>query len=956
VDTTIPTAGQHPTEWPGVGLAESLRSSGLGLLLVSEDSTVELASNMANVLWGRVLRGARLIDLVEEHHRSGLGLALGTGSIFEAVMATETGSVLVCRSGPVTDPASPAHPRWFVLAEASAHLARIKTLEAAHERNVALLDAMPDLLFRISSDLTFLDYRDPTLHGLGLAPADFLGKRLSDFLPAEIVELVEPNLVEALASGRTLTYPSSYDYADGRHTFDNRVVKSGPDEVVLICRDTTEQTNAAAELRRSQARLRAIVQYSREYTTISDHDQIIRFASEPVERILGYAPAELVGTHALALVHPEDIAASRSASRELLSSTAGALSPLRVRMHHKSGEWRLIEATAKMLFDDELIGGLLTHCRDITDYAQVETTLRDSLGRLDAIVETAADGIVTLNGGGIIESINSAAQAMFGYPGKEIVGRRFATLLTPRSRVVFGQAFLEAVGAAPASPVGLPGEVDGLRRDGTSFPVTLSASLVAVEDGLAITVIARDVSDQRALQHQLAYQASHDALTGLPNRPQFMTSLERAFRQTSAGPMAAAMFVDLDRFKIVNDSLGHAAGDKLLTVAAERLAAGVRGDGMIARFGGDEFLVLCRGCRNRSDVEAIAARVLAGLEAPIELEGTQVFVSASAGVAIFRPGDPALETEAIIRNADIALCRAKSLGRSRYEVYESRLDRRSVERLATETALRKGLETGEFVTHFQPVWGLDRAEYVGTEALIRWRRDGKLTHPSSFIPVAEESGLINDIGAWILRDACTQTVQWQHSLGLPRLSVAVNVSGCQLDQPGFPSILEEILGTTGIPPQTVILEITETKLVHDDEVTLRTLRRLSATGIKLAIDDFGTGYSSLGYLRHLPVDIIKIDRCFVSRIEDDAQTAEIVRTITTLAHTLAMTVVAEGVETVGQLAAVTSSGCDCVQGFLFATPTPASAASKVLRHAPITASVGPSPAQSSLISPSCMRG
>jgi len=931
VDTSNPTRCAGGIDQARVGLTDSFRASGLGLLLVSEDSTVELASDLARALWVRAVEGARLIDLVEEHDRPGLQLALRTGSTFEGVIGTEAGTVLVCRSGSVADSASAAPPRWFHLADVTAHVARIKGLEAAHDRNVALLDAMPDLLFRVSRDLRFLDYRDPTHHGLGLAPAEFLGKRLMDFLPPEIVELVAPNLVEALASGQTVTYPSYYDYDDGRHTFDNRVVKSGPDEVVLICRDTTEQTQATEELRRSQARLSAIVQYSREYTTISDRDQILRFVSEPVEKVLGYRPAELVGTHALELVHPDDVAASRSASHDLLSSGGGAHEPLRVRMRHKSGVWRLIEATGK-LFDDPLIGGLLTHCRDITDYAQVETTLRDSVRRLDAIVETAADGIVTLNAGGIIESINMAAQAMLGYSGEGVVGRHFANLLAPRSRTTFGAAFLQAVGAIPPDPEGLSGEFEGLRRDGTSFPATLSTSMVAVDDGVAITVIARDVSEQRALEHQLAYQASHDALTGLPNRPQFMASLERALRHAADGPVAAALFLDLDRFKVVNDSLGHAAGDKLLAVVAERLAAGVRGDGMIARFGGDEFLLLCRRCRSRSDVEAIAARVLGGLDAPIELEGTHVYVRASAGVAIFTPGDPALEADAIVRNADIALYRAKSLGRSRYEVYESRLDRRSVERLSTETALRQGLANGEFVTHYQPVWGLAAGQYAGTEALVRWRRHGKLIHPSTFIPVAEETGLINEIGAWILRDACTQTVRWQRSLGLPGLKVAVNVSGCQLDHPSFPSVLDDVLAATGIRPDTLVLEITETKLVQDDEVTLNTLRRLSATGVRLAIDDFGTGYSSLGYLRHLPVNVIKVDRCFVSRIEDDAQTAEIVKTITTLAHTLGMTVVAEGVETKGQLRALRNVGCDCAQGFLLASPTSASATARVLRH------------------------
>ncbi len=912
-------------------LSAAVRVSGAPLVLVAPDSTIVSASAGATALFGAGLIGTALSGWADPADRPGLLDALREGTAYDLTVRL-TGRLVVCEVG-ARGPGSDA-PRLSccTLRDVTHDRARLAELEAANQRSLALLDAIPDLLFRISRDLTFLDFRDPTTKGLGLPPEEFLGKHLADFLPPEVAALVHPNLVEALATGELVTYPSYYDYEDGRHTFENRVVKSGPDEVVLICRDTTSQTRAEDELQRTRARLERIVAYSREYTTISDREGVIFYASPPVERVLGYTPEELIGTNAMDLVHPEDLRRSNLARRLLASGTADR-APLRVRLRAKDGGWRLIEATGKMLFDDELIGGVLTHCRDVSDYVQVEQTLRDSLGRLDAIVETAADGIVTINSDGEIESINTAAQAMFQYaPGPREV-TRFEDLLHPASRREFSRYFEGATARRGGSfESGLPGVMEGLRGDGSTFPITLSASVLVVQEGVLVTVIVRDVSEQRALELQLEYQATHDALTNLPNRQLFVAHLDRALKRPATGTCGAVLFLDLDRFKVVNDSLGHACGDQVIAATADRLALVVRGTGIVARFGGDEFLVLWPECQGQSDVAERARNVLAALQAPLEVGDEPVYVSASAGVVTFGPGDVATDADALIRNADIALYRAKALGRGRFEMYDSHVDMKPVERLSMETALRRALDRGEFVTHYQPVWGLRAQQYVGTEALIRWQRDGAVVPPSKFIAVAEEAGLIRDLGAWILKDACAQTVQWQRDFSNPGLMVAVNASGLQLDDPDFPAVVESVLSSTGIAPGTLILEITESKLIHDDRVSMDLLDRLHATGVRLAIDDFGIGYSSLGYLRHLPVDIIKIDRSFVSQLDDDAQTEEIVRAIITMAHTLGMRVVGEGVETMMQLRTLSALDCDYFQGFLLARPDVARTTSRVLRH------------------------
>ena len=383
-----------------------------------------------------------------------------------------------------------------------------------------------------------------------------------------------------------------------------------------------------------------------------------------------------------------------------------------------------------------------------------------------------------------------------------------------------------------------------------------------------------------------------------------------------------------------------------LCAVANRLTGTLRSDGTVARFGGDEFLVLCE-LNDPNDVYPIANRLLESLRRPFEIGTEEVFLGASAGIAIY---DPQVNSDvgSLIRNADVALYRAKDNGRSCYELFDASVHARSQQRLTTETGLRHAIERNELVTHYQPIISLTTNRSIATEALIRWHHDGHLMPPSSFIDIAEESGLIVDIGAWILHDACRQTHQWQQHPNMSTLGVSINVSGRQLDQEDLPRRVRDTLESTKINPSTVTLEITETTLIYDDPRTLRQLNALKELGVKIAIDDFGTGYSSIGYLRHLPIDTIKIDRSFISQLEHDHQTEAIVNTITTLAHTLGMKVVAEGVENARQLETLKSAGCDWVQGFFLARPSSAFDIEPVLTTHPYPQ---PSPTVSAILLP-----
>jgi diguanylate cyclase (GGDEF)-like protein/PAS domain S-box-containing protein len=565
--------------------------------------------------------------------------------------------------------------------------------------------------------------------------------------------------------------------------------------------------------------------------------------------------------------------------------------------------------------------------RELADQTMQAARARDNAQRSEAhyraVVENAAEGILTCGVDGRIGSFNTAAEAMFGWSARDIIGQP-ASLLVPGSLHEHLSAFL-AAGTATGDPAvnRRDVEVSGVRRDGTEFPMMLSTSAIAVDGApLTVSAIIRDLSDQKRFEAQLAHQGLHDALTGLPNRMMLTDRMEQALARVRRHKgMFGALFVDLDRFKAVNDTLGHTVGDELLIQAAARIQATVREVDTVARLGGDEFVVLCEDLGSVQQATIIAGRIIAAIGAPFHFGDDATHVSASVGIALC---SNAGETpDAILANADIAMYRAKNNGRSCYELFDAAMQQWVTSQAELESALRQAVARNELRLFFQPIVASDSGTIRGFEALVRWERPGVgLVMPADFIPVAEDTRLILEIGAWVLEEACNRAAEWARRWPNRRLGVAVNLSSRQLQSGDVVDIVRGALQRSGLDPSMLTLELTETMLIDDAVSVEMLLRELKQLGVMLALDDFGTGYSSLTYLRSFPIDIVKIDQSFIRAIGTEREDTAIVAAVVALAKNLDVAVVAEGVETHEQLAVLLQLQCPYLQGYLFAEPRP----------------------------------
>jgi diguanylate cyclase (GGDEF)-like protein/PAS domain S-box-containing protein len=474
-----------------------------------------------------------------------------------------------------------------------------------------------------------------------------------------------------------------------------------------------------------------------------------------------------------------------------------------------------------------------------------------------------------------------------------------------------------------------------LRSDGSVGWILWRHSLISDADGWPDHYVSQgvDISSRKLVQERLDHQAHHDALTELPNRTLFQRALRQALqRRPRIGGTVAVLFADLDNFKVINDSLGHGTGDELLQAVAERLRDALRPDDTIARFGGDEFVVLLEAVEDIAEARRVADRLAGALRAPFVLEGQQRFVTASFGIAL-ADADGA-NADDLLRDSDAAMYRAKEQGKARAEVFDESLRLRAIERLELEDGLRDAIAKDELVLHYQPEVALADGRVIGTEALLRWRHPVHgLIAPLRFIPIAEQSGLIVSIGAWVLREACEQAAAWRAD-GHEDFVMSVNLSPRQLSSPSIADTIADALADAGLPASALCLEITESAIMEDPESAQRILQGLKALGVQLAIDDFGVGYSSLSHLKYLlPVDLIKIDKSFIDGLLDSGESRAIVTAVIELATALGVQAVAEGVETPEQAEHLRAMGCQIAQGFHFARPLPAPALPDLLAAA-----------------------
>ena len=558
-----------------------------------------------------------------------------------------------------------------------------------------------------------------------------------------------------------------------------------------------------------------------------------------------------------------------------------------------------------------------------------QEALLESEERYRNVVETALDAIITIDEESRILFVNPSAERIFGYSKAEMIGRQLTMLMPERLRDAHLASVKRHIETGERHMPWEAVEFPGLHKSGREIPLEISFCEVIENGKYRFTGIVRDITERKQAEETIKYQAYHDLLTGLPNRALFTDLLNHEIPQMQrTRSKLAVLFLDLDHFKNINDSLGHAAGDALIQQVAVRLKTGMREFDTLARIGGDTFTILLPLVNRPEDAKKIVEKVMGSFKQPFIIDDHELRVTASIGISI-HPEDGE-DAETLLRNADIAMYHAKDQGRNNYQFFNTALNIRTIERILLENRLRQAVERGELLVYYQPLMDIKTQEMVGAEALVRWRHpELGLLNPVQFIPLAEEIGLIIQIDQWVMRTACAQLKAWQET-GYPLRYVTVNLSARQFQQPDLAEIISGVLEETGLSPESLGVEITETLAMRDTELTSRSLSKLDSMGIRFAIDDFGTGYSSLSYLKRLPIHKLKVDKSFIISLTRDPDYQAIVSAVIAMAHILKLKVIAEGVETEEQLFFLRETHCDEAQGFLFSKPLPAEEFGKLI--------------------------
>lgn len=668
------------------------------------------------------------------------------------------------------------------------------------------------------------------------------------------------------------------------------------------------------------------------YCARVDEHWTMEYVSAGCLDLTGYEPAALLHNAHISfeeLIHPDDRSTVRL--QVLDSIKQGRRYVVEYRIRHRNGQYRWVsERGAAFRSDNSGPGQLIAgHIQDATTKKETEAIYREAERRYRSIFENTIEGIYQSTPAGHFVTANPAMARMFGYEspehfmaGIEDIGEQF--YVDPKRR----KDFLELITQEGQIK---EFESQAYRRDRSIIWISENVRIVkdAGGDLLFYEGTVEDITERKLQETVAQYQATHDSLTGLLNRNALTTRLNEALATRKPHEYVAVLYVDLDQFKYINDSLGHEMGDQYLRIVASRLAACLRGTDAVARQGGDEFIVLLEPLSSAEDVAEIAQNILTSIAQPWRINEYDIHATCSIGISI-APSD-ALDADTMLRHADAAMFRAKSLGRNHYRHFTSNLGNKAFDRLDWINRLRNALRHNEFALHYQPKIEVLSGRIVGAEALLRWRTsDGTMISPADFIPLAEEVGLIVPIGEWVLKEACRTNREWQQA-GYRPIPIAVNISAIQLERDDLVDKVMTVLEETDLTPRYLELEITESALMGDVDQSINTLERLRRVGVRSAIDDFGTGYSSLAHLKRFAVDTLKIDRSFISDITRDRGNIGIVQAIISLAHTLGLTVVAEGVETAEEYRHLSARGCDQIQGYYSGRPMKADVLAEKLR-------------------------
>jgi diguanylate cyclase (GGDEF)-like protein/PAS domain S-box-containing protein len=819
-----------------------------------------------------------------------------------------------------------------------------KIIKEGEERIRSLLQNTSDIITLLEADGT-IRYISPAVERVtGYRPEEQIGTNAFGFVHPDDREqalntfsevLKEPGLHPPLEF-RVPHKDGSWCYLE--HVVNNLLDDPAVSGVVITSHDVTERKEAERKLREAEQRYRTLIEQGPAVVYIQEigsPDSAI-YMSPQIEELTGYSPEECKNP-ALRwdMVHADD--------REWLQAEddrtgePGEVFATEYRVVHRNGSTKWVRNEA-VLIEDEMSGtrywqGFML---DITERKTFEEALERLSRQHEMVLKSAGEGIFGLDLDGNATFVNPAAARMTGWEVEELVGRPQHEVLHhtrpdgshyPREECPIHAALKDGTTHSRDDEV-------FWREDGTSFPVEYMSSPIRKDGEVVGAVVTfRDITERKALEQQLHHRAFYDPLTGLPNRALFMERLEHASnRAKRRNSRVTVLFVDLDNLKVINDSLGHKAGDQLLKEVAERVKIYLRPEDTAARLGGDEFTILVEDDASVGEGVQIAERIADALQPPFTLEEQEVFITASIGIALNSPTQE--RAEDLLRHADLAMYRAKHKGKARYEVFESSMNNEALRRLRLENELRQALERGEFKVYYQPLLRLDDSRLVGAEALVRWEHPQRgLLLPEEFLSVAEDTGLIVQIGEGVLREACHQMRAWQQRYpSILPLTVSVNLSPRQLFRP---ELVAEILAETEIDPGSLQLEITEGTMTSNGVHSAnKTLSRLKNLNIQLAVDDFGIGYSSLSYLKRFPVDFLKIDRSFIAGLGQDAngasKDAEIVSAMIELTHALGLEAVAEGVETSEQLAQLRNMKCDLVQGNYFSEPLPSEELGNIL--------------------------